>query len=572
MPKSWAQLFGWYVRFRPILTLGLLLAILFSAAVEILYPWLLQLGIDAIVGERAEWPLEWVAGAMVATIVLMVIGHAVALLIEAWLFSAASYQLRRSLYIRFHTMPLAQLARYRSGALSYRATSDVNSFEAGIKELFGDFSFDLLVGLGVIIIMGLTDVEMTALVIAILSLATVISGYFGQSLPIFQRATQMFAARLAGVLQESLGAARTVRAFKAEDHAVARLDTINRKMMRMGIYGGIRRAAVTPLWHFAETLGIVVVLWHGGNMVLDKQITIGTLVAFIAYMDLLAGPMTRIGGYYYQFQSCRGIAIRIAELLSSPQEALSGTTRGTKDNALALENLSFGYPGSNRIALANLSFAIEEGARVALIGRNGSGKSTLFDLLMRFYEPAEGRILVGGEDLRSWDVAAWRGVIGLMLQETVLLHGTLADNVAIGKPEATQEQVLRALTEAGAGPLLGRLPRGLDTVVGERGAGLSGGERQLIGLARLFLHDPRIVLLDEPTSQLDGDALRTVMMGLDRLMQGRTTLLITHNPAVMQLAAHRVLLDGGRLIAQGSHQALWDSQPLYRSLVGAMEE
>jgi ATP-binding cassette, subfamily B, bacterial len=378
----------------------------------------------------------------------------------------------------------------------------------------------------------------------------------------------MLAARLAGMLQESLGATRTVRAFGAEAREVARLDAVNRKLLATDRYIGARRSLVTPLWHFAEAFGVIAVLWYGGQLLGSKAITIGAMVGFMAYMELLAGPINRIGGYYSQFQSSHGIATRIIGLLAgAPAKNLSGTQCGS-GNGIEVSGVGFRYPRGERWILRDVSFSVKPGECVALAGRNGAGKSTLIDLVLEFYVPTEGRIVVGGVDLADWEPSAWRKTLGYMPQETVLFRGTLAENVAFGRPDADRSEIARALEDAGGAVLVKRLPRGLDTVVGERGLGLSGGERQLIGLARLFLHDPQVVLLDEPTSNLDGETLRIVNAALARLAQGRTVLLITHVAETLKIASRIVLLDGGSVVAAGTADELYATQPLFRSLVG----
>lgn len=567
-PRTWQNLFLRFITHRTVLVLAVVATVVISAVAEVGFPWLLQRGVDATVGEDTAWSLAEVAIGMAGVIVVIVLGHAASLLIEAWLFSGASFDLRRTLYSQFQHLPLADLARQSTGVLTHRATADVATFEAGMIELFSGLVFDVLVGLGVISAMVLVDWRLTAIVCAIILVATAVNGQVGRPLPSYTRATQMLAARLAGRLQESLGAARTVRAFNIEAREVALLDSINRRMRATERQAGIWRAIVTPLWHFAEGLGVVAVLWYGGSLVASKTISIGAMVGFMAYMELLAGPITRIGGYYAQFQTCRGLAQRIVDLFKDFSPIAPKGTQIGADIAIELRQVSFRYPGTERAVLHDVSFSIASGECVALVGRNGAGKSTVFDLLLRFCAPTNGAVVVGGIDLAAWDNAAWRATLGYMPQETVLFRGTLADNIALGDPSADHAAIAQALEDAGGGSLLRRLPQGLRTVVGERGQGLSGGERQLIGLARLFLHDPRIVLLDEPTAALDGEVVPQVIAALERLAQGRTMVLITHSPLVLKPASRVVLLDAGRVIASGTPEVLSATHSLYRALTG----
>jgi len=550
------RLFASFLAARPALLAAALLMTALSAVAEMAYPWLLQRGIDAIVGEATGWTVAQAALAMIGVIVAVVIGHGATLLLQARMFAAASFRLRARIIDHVHRLPLDTLARRRSGELAYRVSSDVGVLETGLAELFGDGLFDLLVVLGATVAMATISWRLTLVVLAIMLVATLVAERLGARLPAVKRASQGRAARLAGMMQETIGAIRTIRALTAEAVTSLRLAAINGRIRDIDIKGGQLRALVTPLWHFAETLGVVAVLWYAGGLVMAHAISVGTLIGFMAYLELVAGPINRIGGYYFQWQTCHGVAGRILDLLAEPAEAGGGAGAAAFDGVLEIDGVSFAYPGTERLVLRDVSLRIAPGEHVVLVGHNGSGKSTLFDLLLRFHAPQSGQIRFGGSDIADLDATQWRQRAGLMLQDTVLLHGTLAENLALGRPGATQDEMNRALTEVGAGPLLARLPQGLGTLVGEHGVGLSGGERQLVGLARLVLRDPAVVLLDEPTAHLDGLALRGVHDAIARFAIGRTLLLITHDPAMLSLATRVVRLENGQLRQDAAPQSV----------------
>jgi len=302
----------------------------------------------------------------------------------------------------------------------------------------------------------------------------------------------------------------------------------------------------------------VLVVWYGSFLIVQQQITAGALVAFIAYMEILAGPVSRAGDFYRFFQTCRAVGERLQNLLDDhetlPSHGVKRPDGATWD--IRVEGVSFHYPGSTRQVLREVSCTVQSGETLALVGRNGAGKSTLLDLLLRFYDPTAGRIVVGEVDLRAWDLKAWRGVVGVMTQDVFLFQATIVENIAYGRLDASRAEIEAAARASGVEQLVQRFPHGLETVVGERGGTLSGGERQVIALARFFLRQPRLLLLDEPTAHLDGEALYQVGEALQRLMAGRTTVLIAHRPETIQLADRILLLDQGRLLATGTHNTL----------------
>jgi ABC-type multidrug transport system fused ATPase/permease subunit len=484
------------------------------------------------------------------------------------LFSGASFELRRRLYGHILQMPLAEVSRHTNGTLTRRSAREVAAFEAGVTELFSHLLYDVLVGVGALAAMALIDAWLALVVIIVMAAATTATCQFGRRMPVLGRATQMLGARLARRIQESISATRTMRALGGEARELARLDAINLRILAAGRKAGAHRAMAGSLRHLAEAIGLIAILSYGGSLVASHAISIGALIAMVAYMELLAGPVRRFGGYFARFRHCCRLAERIAALLKIGTPALpSGTRRGAGAD-IAFSQVGFRYPGSDRSALCDVTFAVAEGQHVALVGPEGAGKSTLFDLLLRLYAPGEGRVAAGGVDLTAWDAAAWRKTVGFMSRETVLFQGSLAENVAYGQSGADREAIIRALGDAGAGDLLARLPHGLDTLVGEWGVALSDCERQIIGLARLFLRDPRIVLLDEPTWRLDVPAAELVDAALQRLMRGRTVLLITDKPETLRLAQRIVLLDAGRVVAMGTHPEMLATQPLFRRLFG----
>lgn len=569
---KWGWFLWRYATYRKDLGFALLGFAALVAAAELSIPWLLQQAIDTALGETSGVSLDTLVLWMLGVVALLYVVHAVLLRVEARMLYEASYALRRRLYTHFHSQSLAFFHRHKTGELMHRVTSDAALFEDNAVELFSDLPFELLTVAGVLTMMALTDVRLMGLVILFLLVASAVTGYLGRPLPTLRKSIQGIGSRLSGRLQETLAGVRTVQGFKNEPYELKRLDEANRNILRVELRAGKLEALMVPLFELMELLGVVLVVWYGGHLIIGKQITIGGLVAFMAYMEILAGPVSRAGKFYRYFQTCRAVGERLQDLLDD-SETLP-PSRGERPSGdrwpISVEDVAFRYPGSSREVLLDISFTVKHGETVAVVGRNGAGKSTLMDLLLRFYDPTTGRIVVGGVDLRGWDLEAWRRSVGVMTQDVFLFHATIAENIAYGRPEAGREEIELAARESGADQLVRRLPNGFETVVGERGAKLSGGERQLVALARLFLRNPQILILDEPTSHLDGEALYQVGAALKQLMVGRTSFLVAHRSETVQLAARILLLDQGRLVAEGTHEALLADNALYRTLLAEM--
>ena len=564
---TWVRFLWSYVSYRKDLLTLLLVCSAAMAAAELTVPWLMKQVIDAVLGDApAQGMNMWLLLAL-GVLAVLYAAHVVLLRTDALMIVHCSYDLRRRLLAHIHAQALPFFARHRTGELTHRLTSDTKLFETSVAKLFRDLPSEILVVIGVTALMIMLHAELALVVIIFMAVAAALTGYLGQPLPSLRKSAQRISARLAGRFQETLAGVRTMQAFRNESHELARLDEENRGVLDFELKEGRVYALMEPLGDMVELAGLVLVVWYGGGLILAGEITAGTLVAFIAYMEILARPLGHVEAYVRSIQTSRAVGERLQDVLSDREELPAGGRWVSSDvPSISFETVRFGYPGGGRDILHDISFMVKPGEVVAVAGRNGAGKSTLMDLLVRFYDPVAGRVLAADTDLRDWDLDAWRRSIGVMPQEVFLFQSTIGENIAYGKPGASAEEIEAAVRESGLARILGRFPEGLQSTVGERGAELSGGERQSIALARLFLRKPRLLILDEPTSQLDGEALQLVRARLKPLMEGATTFIVTHNLDTVDLADRVLFLENGRLAADGDHRTLLRNEPAYRAL------
>jgi len=373
--------------------------------------------------------------------------------------------------------------------------------------------------------------------------------------------------------EETLGAGKVLQRLDATASEGVQVAAANQELA-MGLEENSKiSAAVSPFFGFSEYVGLLMVLLAGGWCLLHGSLTAGGLVAFMAYMQLAAEPMARAGRVLPRLQRAVVSARRLCDLLDAHAPAATegaGLKPATISGAVAAHLVGFAYakvPGAtSSAALRELAFAAQPGQRVAIIGHNAAGKSTLLDLLLRLHRPGTGAITVDDIDIQRLDLAWWRSKIGVVPQDTLILNRSLADNIALGLTGVARERIVDAAKRAGIDAMISALPRGYESIAGERGAALSGGQRQRIAIARLFLRDPAIVLLDEPTSALDTESEAAVGTALERLCAGRTVFIVSHRAALLTHVDRVLLLERGRQLAFATPAQIWRDFPTHRAL------
>lgn len=492
---------------------------------------------------------------------------------RVWLFAQVSEKsmrdIRLAVYSRLIRFPIRFFDQRRTGELISRITSDIgllqDTFSTTLAELFRQV-VTLVAG---IIFLFINTPKLTFFMLGTFPVLVVIAMIFGKYIRRLSKKTQDQLAEANVIVEETLQSIATVKSFVGESYETNRYANGLKKAVAIALQAASFRGAFISFVIFALFGGIVGVMWYGASLVATGELSVGELVSFVLYTTFIGGSIAGLGDIYSQLQRAIGSSERVLELLEEELEPEQGQIISTLTGEIEFNQVSFSYPTRPEVeVLQEISFHIRPGEKIALVGHSGAGKSTITQLLLRLYEASQGTILVDGYPLNAWQLKSLRSKMGVVPQEVLLFGGSIRQNIAYAKPEASEEEIISAAKKANAWQFISQFPEGLDTLVGERGIKLSGGQRQRVAIARAILKDPVLLILDEATSSLDAESEVLVQEALDLLMKGRTSLIIAHRLATIRKADRILVIHEGKIVEQGTHRELVKkSSGIYANLV-----
>ena len=560
------------------------LAVIGESLTDLLEPWPLKIVFDYVFASK-RMP-QWLAGivgfigtdkfsilnfAVMAVLVIAVFG-ALSSYLEKYLTTSVGqwvmHDLRRVLYSHIQRLSLSFHDQKRTGDLISRVTSDIDAVQSLISTVLLGILVNVLTLFGMILVMFYLNWTFTLIALMVAPALFLVVYHFTLRIKKASRAVRRKEGEVVNVLQEVLSSIRVVKAFAREDFEQKRFERESLKSIEAALEARRFKATLAPIVEIIVACGTCLVLWYGARLVMTGTLTSGELLVFLLYLGKMYKPMRELSKMTDTISKASVGWERIREVLENETQIrdLPKAKRAPRfKGAIDFNHVGFSYDVGQPV-LKDISLKIAPGQLAALVGPTGAGKTTIVSLLPRFYDLTAGEIRIDGTDIRKFKSRSLRQQIAFVLQETLLFRATVAENIAYGKPEATRDEIIRAARLANADEFIEKMPEGYDTMIGERGLTLSGGQRQRITIARAIIRDSPILILDEPSAGLDAESEQLVFDALANLMEGRTSIVIAHRLATVRRADVIFVVDGGRVVEQGTHEELVDSGGLYSRL------
>ncbi len=468
--------------------------------------------------------------------------------------------LRLSLYSNLVKLPMSFFSQKRVGELNSRISSDITQIQDTLTSTIAEFLRQFILIIGGVALLATESFKLTLLMLSVVPLVAVAAVIFGRFIRKFSKNVQDQVAESQVIVEETMQGISIVKAFANEWYEIARYDGKIKEVVKLAIKGGKYRGYFASFIIFCLFGAIVAVVWFGVRLSISGEMSVGQLISFVLYSTFVGASFGGIAELYAQIQKAIGATERVFELLEETPEKINSVQNAVKNKIkgnVTFKNVAFSYPSRKEIkVLKEVNFTAEFGQKIAIVGPSGTGKSTIASLLLRFYDIDKGEIIIDGKNIYDYDLENLRGNMSIVPQDVILFGGTIKENIAYGKPDATEDEILLAAKQANAFHFIEGFPEKFETLVGERGIKLSGGQRQRIAIARALLKNPSILILDEATSSLDSESEKLVQEALEILMEGRTSIIIAHRLSTIRSADQILVLDNGVISEQGTHQEL----------------
>ncbi len=547
-------------------SLGALGGLLLVNAANLLTPQLLRILIDDGISQLDMKTVWLIAGGLVGLALLRGLFNFLQMYWSELTSQGVAFDLRNVIFEKLQRLSFSYHDQAQTGKLMTRITSDVEMVRMFVGRGVVMLISAVLMLIGTIVLLISMNWRLALVVLAVIpAILTIFALFIGRIIPLSRRVQEKLAA-LNTTLQENLAGMRVVKAFTRELYEIERYAEQNDDLKEENINLARLFSSLFPLVFGIANLATVGVVWVGGNQVISGTLTLGSLVAFIGYINYLLMPIFMVGMIGSMLSRAEASGERIFEVIdarSEVEEKVDAVPLPDISGRVEFRDVSFRYVGGQSDVLHEISFRAEQGETIAILGQTGSGKSSIINLIPRFYDATEGEILIDGLPVKNLSLDSLRSQIGIVLQETTLLAGSIRENIAYGKPDAELDEVIAAAKAAQAHEFISELDEGYDSLVGERGVGLSGGQKQRIAIARALLIDPRILILDDSTSSVDAETEYHIQQALDQLMENRTSFVIAQRISTVRRANKILLLDKGELCDVGTHQELLESSELY---------